>query len=147
MTIQAEPERADLSRSTRAGPSAQGVRAYRDGRGCNGHLAAEIEHERLLDLLEALCPRGDGSTDSNMFSDGNRSARFELVDLLDRHYVRLCRAVGRSADAAVERDLHELRVAHEWARTFEPLTSVWVILDRHVGRCPLQTVQARSAGN
>jgi hypothetical protein len=143
MSPRTEPERRDGSRTADDGSSGERRDAAASlGRGGQRHLgrqAAEIEHERLLDLLEVLRSRGDGSSAGSPSSDGDRLARFELVDLLDRHYVRLCRAIGRSAVAAIERDLHELRVAHEWARTFEPLSSIRVILERHIERCPLET--------
>jgi hypothetical protein len=109
--------------------------------------AATIEHARLLDLLEGLSRRGDGSTDEDTSSDEIGPSRFELIDLLDRHYVRLCRAIGRAAAPTVERDLHELRVAHEWARSFEPISSVRMIIERHIERCPLEVRSARAEQN
>lgn len=110
----------------RVGPE----RAHRSDR------ASGAEHRRLAELADDIA-RQVVSPSNERWAGEHATVRFEFVDLLDRHYVRLCRELGATSDPEVERALHELRVAHERLRHDDALHEARQLIERHIVRCPL----------
>lgn len=98
--------------------------------------ASCFEHQRLIELAIRVADTDDPNV-GERWPGEHITGRFEFIDLLDRHYVRLCRRVGARTHPEMERSLQELRDAHERLRITDRLPAVRTIVERHIDRCPL----------